>query len=214
MLFLALQADLTRTWASCDLRAEALVVHDADGDGLGDACVRIGGAWLVARTVEGWKASGWRGAESFGAALATELERRANEAGEGAPRLGPPPWEPEAEYVFSASGDVDGDGKPDTLRAFRCAKPGAFLEAAARAQRPAPARQRWRRAPRWLGVHGLPRGIGAGNAKLDPARPDVLCAWSRPTLGSTCRRSRRQLCRSHGCTTRSACSSGGAWIPW
>ncbi|NUP96873.1 MAG: hypothetical protein HUU28_12005, partial [Planctomycetaceae bacterium] len=52
MLLLGLQADLTRTWASCDARAEALVVRDVDGDGFGDACVRIGGAWLVARTIE------------------------------------------------------------------------------------------------------------------------------------------------------------------
>lgn len=176
MPFLALQADLTRTWASCDTRADALVVHDVDGDGFGDACVRIGGAWLVARTVEGWKASGWRGAESFGATLAEELERRAKEAGEGAPRLGPPPYEPEAEYVDSASGDVDGDGQPDTLRAFRCTKPGVFLELRLEPSDPRRRDSDGDGLPDGWEVDGLPRGVSAGNAKLDPARPDVLCA--------------------------------------
>ncbi|MBM3990938.1 MAG: hypothetical protein FJ298_08005, partial [Planctomycetes bacterium] len=127
MLFLALQDALTRTWASCDARADALVLHDVDGDRHADACVRVAGAWLVARTVEGWKASGWKGAESFGAALGAELERRAGEQRGEVAVLEPPPFEPEAAYSFSARGDVDGDGQNDTLRAFRCTRPSAFL---------------------------------------------------------------------------------------
>ncbi len=176
MLFFALQDALTRTWATCDVRADALVAHDADADGRADACVRIGGAWLVARTVQGWKTSHWKGAESFGAALAEELERRAAEEPNDAPTLEPPPYQLDAPYALSARGDFDGDGKADTLRGFRCSKPGAFLELRIE---PSDPRLRDGDGDGLLDVwesEGLPRGIDGGNAKLDPTRPDVICA--------------------------------------
>ena len=175
MLLYALQDALTRTWASCDARADALVLHDVDGDHRADACVRIAGAWLVARTIEGWKASGWKGAESFGAALAAELERRASEGAGDAPVLEPPPYQLDAAYAFSSRGDVDGDGVDDTLRAFRCTRPGSFLELRLE---PSDARLRDGDGDGLLDAwesEGLPRGIDGGNAKLDPRRPDVIC---------------------------------------
>ena len=176
MWFFALQDALTRTWATCDARADRLVAHDVDGDGRADACVRIAGAWLVARTIEGWKASHWKGAEAFGAALAAELERRAADEKGDAPTLEPPPFQLDAPYAFSAQGDFDGDGQSDVLRGFRCTKPGAFLELRLE---PSDARLRDRDGDGLLDLwesEGLPRGIDRGNAKLDPTRPDVICA--------------------------------------
>lgn len=201
MLALALQAALAAsTWATCDVRCDSFACVDVDGDGFEDVGVRLNGAWLVSRSVRGWKAAPWRAASEFGADVSARLDARASVEHRPTRVPRPPPYQLDAQLVGSFSGDLDGDGDGDTLGVYRCTRPGEFLELRL-AISPGPNsvdrdgdglsdedERRLETDPLdrdsdgdglldgWE-VHGLPRGIDVGaNTRLDPRRRDVVVA--------------------------------------
>ena len=199
-----------QTWATAGSEHALFACRDVDGDGFEDIVVLTPQrTLLVCETVSGWKASPWQGLDAERWPGGLEGFEAAARAGLAAPppRVpDAPPHEPELAPLATFPGDLDGDGRADTVALFRVTRPGDFLVLrvafAPHAGGPDATRdldgdglldleeQRLSTDPRdrdsdddglldgWE-VHGLPRGIpcGPGNA-LDPRRQDVICAIS------------------------------------
>ncbi|MBL8896661.1 MAG: hypothetical protein JNM84_03495 [Planctomycetes bacterium] len=197
-----------QTWATAGVEHERFACRDVNADGFEDLVVMTPQrSLLVSTSVRGWKAAPWQALEVSAWPEGLEgFERDARAA--CTPQLLPdaPPFEPALLPLRCISGDLDGDGRRDTIGIFRCSVYGEFLVLrvafaphAGTDDRDGDGLDDARE--RELGteeldrdtdedglldgweVHGLPRdvAIGEGN-RLDPRHQDVICAVS-PHVG-------------------------------
>jgi len=191
-----------QTWATAGSEHELFACRDVDQDGFDDVVVLTPQrTLLVCETVEGWKASPWKGLDASawpGGIEGFEQAARNPSAPVRVPDA--PPYEPGLEPLNAFQGDLDGDEVADTVALFRCSKPGDFLELRVAFAPHAKADDRdgdglpdARELE--LGTNpedrdsdddglldgwevlGLPRGIALGEAnELDARHQDVICA--------------------------------------
>ncbi|HLU39564.1 MAG TPA: hypothetical protein VK081_09270, partial [Planctomycetota bacterium] len=124
-----------------------------------------------------------------------------SDAGDGLQPVEPPPYEPDAELHATFGADLDGDGRPDAGAVFTARRPHAHrvvrvamrlragpdadgdgLADADEAERGSDPHDRDTDDDGLLDgfeVHGLPRGVAAGDGTLSPTRRDVVLVVSR-----------------------------------